>query len=346
MGILSGVRIVEIEGLGPGPFCAMLLADLGADVVTIARASNLNAGNANITRRGKRIVTADIKQEAGRAHCLDIISHADGLIEGMRPGVMERLGLGPEICHATNPKLVYGRLTGWGQDGPLASAAGHDINYIALSGALWYAGQPGQPPFTPPTLVGDIAGGALYLALGMLAAIMKARETGKGDVIDAAIIDGSAHMMNLLLTATATGMMREARGQSALDGAHWYNSFECADGQYISIGPLEPKFYALLLEKIGLSEDPTFTEQFNKEHWPKQTKALTDMFRTKPRQSWCDLLEHTDVCFAPVLKPSEAAAHPHMKSRNIYSAPDDILQTAPAPRFFAPPRPGSAKSSH
>ena len=311
----------------------MLLADLGADVVTLCRAGAGATGDGNIVRRSKKIIEADLKNPDHRDQCLALIARADGLIEGMRPGVMERLGLGPNVCHQKNPRLIYGRLTGWGQDGPLAQAAGHDINYIGLSGALWYAGQPGEPPFAPPTLVGDVAGGALYLAIGLLAGIMKARETGKGDIVDAAIVDGSAHMMNLLLMATASGVMREPRGQSMLDGAHFYASYECADGKYITLGPLEPQFYAILLEKLSLQNDSDFIQQHNPANWPAQKKRLAAIFATKPQSHWCDLLQETDACFAPALSPSQAADHPHMKARNIYNRDNNHLQAAPAPRF-------------
>lgn len=346
MNILTGVKIVEIEGIGPGPFCAMALADLGADVVTLCRPGAAEGASGNIVRRGKRVIAADLKSEQDRAHCLDLVGHADGLIEGMRPGVMERLGLGPDVCLKRNPRLAYGRLTGWGQEGPLSGAAGHDINYIALSGALWYSGRAGTPPFAPPTLVGDIAGGALYLAIGMLSAILKARETGRGDVIDAAIVDGSAHMMNLLLTAWSAGVMNEPRGASMLDGSHWYDSFECEDGAYISLGPLEPQFYRLLLEKLGLENDPDFAEQYNPTSWPKQKEKLAGLIRTKTQSQWSALLEGADVCFAPVLSPSQAAEHPHMKARGTYTNANNVMQAAPAPRFqnhstSSPPEPAT-----
>src|SRR5476649_2070720 len=257
MGVLDGMRIVEIAGIGPGPFCGMLLADMGAQVTLVERAGGkagdpLDLGSNAIVNRGKRSVALDLKDPAAIEAVLRLIEQADVVIEGMRPGVMERLGLGPDVCLARNPRLVYGRMTGWGQHGPMAQAAGHDINYIALSGALWFSGQPGSPPMAPPTLVGDLGGGALYLALGLLAGILNARAGGQGQVVDAAIVDGSAHLMNLVLSAHAAGQQPMARGQGLLDGPHWYGSYVCADGHYISIGALEPQFSALLFKKLGL----------------------------------------------------------------------------------------------
>ena len=336
MTILSGVKIIEIEGIGPAPFCGMHLADLGADVVVVERPGPPgfgDLGDKTITKRGKRVIKLDLKNENDKAQLLKLVEYADGLIEGMRPGVMERLGLGPDVCHKVNPKLAYGRVTGWGQDGPLSHAAGHDINYIALSGALWYAGKPGDPPFAPPTLIGDIAGGGLYLTIGMLAAIMNAWKTGKGDVVDAAMVDGTAHMMNLILSLKASGGVSYERGKSLLDGPHWFDAYECKDGHFITIGSLEPHFYKLLLEKLGLTEYPDFQDQMDINKWPVQKAKLTDLFKTQTREYWCGLMEGTDVCFAPVLNPGEAAEHPHMKARRIYFEKGGALQTAPAPRF-------------
>ncbi len=332
MSILKGVKILEIEGLGPGPFCGMLLADMGADVITLVRPGSSNNVEGNITRRGKNVVGADLKSAEGRDLCLSLVAKADGLIEGMRPGVMERLGLGPDVCMSANPTLAYGRLTGWGQMGPLAQSAGHDINYIALSGALWYAGHKDEAPFAPPTLIGDIAGGSLYLALGLLGTIMQARATGKGDIIDAAIVDGSAHMMNLVLTARAAGLMQETRGSSVLDGSHWYDSYKCKDGKYITLGSLEPQFYALLLQLLKLDSDALFQDQYAVDKWPAQKTTLAAVIAKKTQSEWMDILEGSDACFAPVLAPSEAAEHPHIKAREIYST-ETVLQAAPAPRF-------------
>jgi acetyl-CoA hydrolase len=350
MSILSGVKIIEIEGIGPGPFCGMLLADLGADVIAIERPAAGQFSSSNdtiITKRGKRVINLDLKNDDDKKKLFELIKQADGLIEGMRPGVMERLGLGPDICRAINPKLAYGRVTGWGQDGPLSRAAGHDLNYIALSGALWYSGKPGDPPFAPPSLIGDIAGGALYLTIGMLAAIMKARETGKGDVIDAAMIDGSAHMMNLLLTAKQFGGLQNERGKSMLDGPHWYDSYVCKDDGFITIGSLEPKFYALLLDNLELTDDPLFTSHMDASAWPAQKEKLTTIFKTKTRDEWCVQMEGTDICFAPVLNPDEAATHPHMKARSIYSKDRGSLEAMPSPRFTDNPakKPSNSKTT-
>lgn len=351
MAILSGLRVVEFEGLGPGPFCGMLLADLGADVILIERAGGMNAGPAGIYKRGKRSIVLDLKNEAARDAALAIVATADALIEGLRPGVMERLGLGPEEARARNKKLVYGRLTGWGQTGPLSSAAGHDINYAALTGALWYAGAHdakagAYAPVPPPTLVGDVGGGALYLAIGILAGVMRARETGEGTVIDAAIVDGAAHMMNLLYSLRAAGGLPEQRGGSMLDGAHFYDAYECADGGWISIGPLEPKFYVELVQRLGLEGDPDFAGQFDQSKWPELKDRLRALFREKPRAHWTDLLHGTDVCFAPVLSPDEALNDPHMQARGVLREVGGVLQAAAAPRFdgAAPGDPGPVPS--
>lgn len=342
-GPLAGVRILEIAGLGPGPFCGMLLADLGADVVVVDRlehnSENIALGAAAIIDRGKRSIAVDLKSAEGVATVLDLAGNCDALIEGMRPGVMERLGLGPQQCLERNPRLVYGRMTGWGQQGPLAQAAGHDLNYIALSGALWYSGQPGEPPLAPPTLVGDIGGGALYLAVGVLAAIMSARQTGKGQVVDAAIVDGSAHMMNLLLSLKAAGQLVPSRGQSLLDGPHWYSTYRCADGGFVAVAALEPKFYRLLREKLGLADDADFADGYDRRRWPELKRRMAGLFAMRSRDEWCALLEGSDACFAPVLDPDEAAAHPHMAARGIYQQVDGQLQAAPAPRFSATPAP-------
>jgi len=340
LGPLAGLKVVEIAGIGPGPFCGMVLADLGADVVVVDRvvpnAENMELGPADVTARGKRSIAVDLKSADDVALVLDLIDRSDALIEGMRPGVMERLGLGPDICLARNPALVYGRMTGWGQAGPMAHAAGHDLNYIALSGALWYAGQPGEPPITPPSVVGDV-GGALYLAVGILAGVMSARQTGRGQVVDSAIVDGSAHMLNLLLGLKAAGQMVNARGESILDGPHWYSSYRCADGQFITVGAVEPKFYRLLREKLGLLDAADFEDGQDVARWPDLRQRFADLFATRTRAEWCALLEGSDACFAPVLNPDEAANHPHMAARGVYQVKDGVLQAAPAPRFSAMP---------
>jgi acetyl-CoA hydrolase len=353
MGILSGVKIVEVAGIGPGPFCGMLLADLDAEVILFERpgagGAATDAGTAAIFHRGKKSIAIDLKSARGREVALGLIARADALIEGMRPGTMERLGLGPDTCLARNPKLVYGRMTGWGQAGPLAGAAGHDNNYIALSGALWYAGNAGEPPVAPPTLLGDLGGGALYLAVGLLAGILNARATGKGTVVDAAIVDGSAHLMNLLLSFCATGQFSMERGRSLLDGPHWFATYACADGKFVSVGALEPQFYALLVRTLGLEGDPDFADGYDPARWPRQKARFTELFATRTRDAWCELLEGTDACFAPVLAPEEAARHPHNVARGIYSERDGILQAAPAPRFSSgnvAPGPIPARGQH
>ncbi|MFP5476807.1 MAG: CaiB/BaiF CoA transferase family protein [Gammaproteobacteria bacterium] len=340
MGVLSGVRIVEIAGIGPGPFCGMLLADMGAEVILVERAGQpdaQDAGQSAIVNRGKRSIALDLKDDKAKDAVLRLIDGADALIEGMRPGVMERLGLGPEVCLRRNPRLVYGRMTGWGQEGPLAQAAGHDINYIALSGALWFTGKRGEPPMPPPTLIGDLGGGALYLAVGILAGILHARGTGDGQVVDAAIVDGSAHLMNLLLSVHAAGQQPFERGTGLLDGPAWVGSYACADGHFISISPLEPQFNALLFSKLGLSDDPEFKRAYDPRFYGRLRERLTALFASQPRAHWVKLLEGTDACFAPVLTPAQAMEHSHMAARGVYSRPNGVLQAAPAPRFSATP---------
>jgi len=341
MGPLSGIKIVEMAGIGPGPFCGMLMADLGADVVVVDRLAlapgAIDLEDKAISRRGKRSVAIDIKTPHGVETVLQLVEQADALIEGMRPGVMERLGLGPQMCLARNPRLIYGRMTGWGQDGPLAQAAGHDVNYVALSGAGWFAGQPDQAPVPPPSLVGDIGGGAMYLAVGLLSAILRVRSGGPGQVVDAAIVDGAAHMSNMLLALRASGQMPDARGQGLLDGPHWYNTYRCADGGFITIGALEPQFYRLLRDKLGLANDAQFDAHHDAKAWPALRQRLAECFAQKPREDWCKLLEGTDACFAPVLTPAQAAAHPHMKARGVYSNTPIGLQANAAPRFSDTP---------
>jgi crotonobetainyl-CoA:carnitine CoA-transferase CaiB-like acyl-CoA transferase len=341
MGVLDGVRIVEIAGIGPGPFCGMLLADMGAEVILVERAGKggdmLDLGKHAIVNRGKQSITLDLKDPEAIEAVLRLIEGADALIEGMRPGVMERLGLGPDVCLARNPRLVYGRMTGWGQQGPLAQAAGHDLNYIALSGALWFSGEAGQPPMAPPTLVGDLGGGALYLAMGILAGIINASTNGVGQVVDAAIVDGSANLMNLLLSAHSAGQQPLERGRGLLDGAHWARTYTCADGLFVSVQALEPQFNALLFSKLGLGDDPDFKSPYDPRQWGPLRQRLEVVFASQPRQHWIDLLEGTDACFAPVLTPAEALDHPHMAERGVYSRKDGVLQAAPAPRFSATP---------
>jgi acetyl-CoA hydrolase len=340
-GPLAGLRVLEIYGIGPVPFCGMLLADLGADVVLVdraqANAENIDIGKHSVVNRGKRSIALDLKSPEGVETLLALVENCDALMEGMRPGVMERLGLGPDVCLARNPRLVYGRMTGWGQTGPLSQAAGHDINYIGLSGALWYSGQPGEAPTTPPSLVGDVGGGSMYLAVGLLAAVMSARATGQGQVVDAAIVDGSAHMMNLLMGLKSAGQFSNERGRSILDGPHWYRSYRCADGKFVTIGALEPKFHQILMDKLGLANDPAFATPRDPKQWPQLHQQFVEIFASRPRAHWCELLEGTDACFAPVLDPDEAAAHPHMAARGVYGRIDGVLQANPAPRFSRTP---------
>ena len=342
MGVLDGIRVVEIAGIGPGPFCGMLLADMGAEVILVERAGAagvdmLDLGKSAIINRGKRSVALNLKDPQAVDAVLRLTDGADALIEGMRPGVLERLGLGPETCLSRNPGLVYGRMTGWGQEGPLAQAAGHDLNYIALSGALWFAGEPGKPPLPPPTLIGDLGGGALYLAMGILAGILNARRTGIGQVVDAAIVDGSANLMNLLLSAHAAGQQPLERGCGLLDGPHWSGTYACSDGHFISVQALEPHFNAMLFRKLGLGDDPAFQNPYEPRRWRSLRDRMASLFATQPRQHWVSLLEGSDACFAPVLTPVEAVTHPHMAARGIYSERDGVLQAAPAPRFSVTP---------
>jgi len=333
--MLEGLRIIEFQGLGPGPFAGKWFTDHGAEVTLIARTGGdalPGMAGDSLLDRAKQRLTLDLKQDSDREAALELISDADGLIEGFRPGVMERLGLGPEICHARNPRLVYGRMTGWGQDGPLAQNAGHDLTYIARSGALWYAGQPREPPFPPPTLVGDIGGGAMYLVSGMLAGFWRAAREGRGCVVDAAIVDGSAHMMALLASIRLQGGFVTERGASLLDGPHWSRCYRCADGGFIAVQALEPKFYARFLDLLGLSEDPEFARQFDPRLWPSLTGRLSRLFAQHPRDHWSAIFDGTDACVAPVLSPEEAAQDPHIRARGIWAAE----APAPAPRFFDP----------
>ena len=350
--MLDGIRIIEIEGLGPGPFAGMTLADLGADVIVVHRkasAATPGAAQNSLLDRGKRSIALDLKESGDVALLSGLIAGADGLIEGFRPGVMERLGLGPQDCARLNPRLVYGRMTGWGQEGPLAGTAGHDINYIGLSGALWYGSLPGEPPMAPPTLVGDIGGGALYLVVGMLAGILRARATGEGTTVDAAIVDGSAHMMNLLMALRPSGGLSHKRGQSLLDGPHWCRTYRTADGGFMGVQSLEPKFYAILLDKLGLSSDAEFASQYDPALWPRLTARLAAIFAKRTRAEWTALFDGSDACVAPVLHPEEAADNPHMRAREVWQTVDGVLQAAPAPRFAnaaTPPGQIPARGEH
>ena len=331
-GPLAGVRVVEMAGLGPGPFCAMLLADLGAQVLRIARPGT-PVDPRDITTRSRPQLNLDLRRAEGSAAALDLIAGADLLIEGFRPGVMERLGLGPEPCRARNPKLVYGRMTGWGQHGPLAHAAGHDINYIALSGALHAIGRAGEAPVPPLNYVGDFGGGGMLLAVGLLAALHEAGRSGQGQVIDAAMTDGSALLSAFMYGFKAQGQWSNQRGENMLDGgAHFYDSYACADGKYIAVGAIEPQFYAELRACCGI-EDPLFDAQMDAARWPLLKLRLADIFRSRTRDEWCALLEGSDACVAPVLDWDEAPAHAHNQARQTFVDVDGVQQPAPAPRF-------------
>lgn len=338
---LHGVRIVEFEGIGPGPLAGRMLADMGAEVTVIARvqpgAVNRRIGSAadNPLRQGKRVVMLDLKTAAGVAQALDLVAAADALIEGNRPGVMERLGLGPAECAARNPRLIYGRMTGWGQDGPLAPAAGHDLNYVALTGLLSLSARPGERPILPPTIVGD-AGGALGLAFGIACALVDARASGRGRVVDAAIVDVVAMLGILVQWIRASGQIDGAL-PSPFHDSPFYDVYECADGGCVTIGALEPQFYALLLAKLGLA-DVAPAAQYDRAQWPGLKARLTALFLTRPRDAWCALLEGSDVCFAPVLSIAEAAVHPHNVARGVYAVTaSGAVQVAAAPRFMPLP---------
>ncbi|MFC4341651.1 CaiB/BaiF CoA transferase family protein [Cupriavidus numazuensis] len=351
MGPLQGVRIVELAGIGPAPFCAMLLADLGATVIRVDRKEPSGLGLSrplqfDLVLRNRKSIRVDLKDPAGLELVRALIDKADALIEGFRPGVTERLGLGPDACLARNPKLVYGRLTGWGQDGPLAQSAGHDINYIAITGLLSAIGRAGQAPTAPLNVVGDYAGGSVYAALGIVSALLEARSSGKGQVVDAAIADGVASLLTIQTGLRAAGLVGPERGTNLLDtGAPFYDTYECADGKYISIGPIEAKFYRLLLDRIGL-DAPELANPEDRASWPAARRLFAAHFKTRTRAQWTELLEGTDACFAPVLDLDEAVAHPHLKARGTFVEVGGVMQPAPAPRFSrtrpAEPRPPAA----
>jgi alpha-methylacyl-CoA racemase len=356
-GPLAGVRILELAGIGPGPFAAMLLADMGAEVVRVDRAQAVREGGgpapADPLLRGRRSIAVDLKSPDGVEALLGMVASADALIEGFRPGVTERMGLGPEVCLSRNPRLVYGRMTGWGQEGPYASTAGHDINYIALAGALEAVGRNGQPPTPPLNLVGDFGGGAMFLAFGVVCGILEARTTGQGQVVDAAMVDGAAALMSMFYGMKAMGMWGPERGTNLLDsGAHFYDVYECADGGYVSIGSIEPQFYAELLRLTGLEEawEGDLPSQHDRSQWPALKERLAAIFRTRTRDEWCATMEGTDVCFAPVLSLDEAHEHPHMAARGTFTEVAGIRQPAPAPRFSRTPgaieRPPSSPGQH
>ncbi len=349
MGPLHGLRIIELEAIGPVPMCTMLLADLGADAVRIDRREPSGLGLAMdrrfaVNSRNRRSVALDLKSAPGRDAALRLIARADVLLEGFRPGVAERLGLGPQACHALNPALIYGRMTGFGQTGPLAQAAGHDLNYIALTGALHAIGPRGGKPVPPLNLVGDYGGGALYLALGVLAALHERKTSGRGQVVDAAMVDGAASLASMFYGLAAAGNWAEPRGENLLDGgAPYYDTYETADAMYVAIGAIEPKFFAELAKRIGLPE--RFVKGQNKRSlWPEMRSALAAIFMTRTRDEWCALLEGSDACFAPVLSMAEAPSHAHAKVRGAFIHIDGVVQPGPAPRFdrSVPPAPRPA----
>ena len=334
MGPLTGIRVVEMAGIGPGPFTAMMLSDLGAEVIRVDRLSHKGIGHrANVLNRGRKSIAVDLKNPRGVETTLRLIRQADVVLEGFRPGVMERLGLGPEKCLSVNPRLIFGRMTGWGQTGPLSQAAGHDINYISIAGALGAMGYADRPPAPPLNLVGDFGGGAMYLLTGILAALVERATSEQGQIIDAAMSDGTASLLSPFFGLMAMNMWTTDRFSNRLDGgAFYYGSYECSDGRYISIGSLEPQFYALLLGKAEIT-DPEFQEQLDEAAWPAKREKLTQLFKTKTRQQWCDIMEGTDVCFAPVLDLKEAPNHPHNIDRKTFVEFDGVVQPAPAPRF-------------
>jgi alpha-methylacyl-CoA racemase len=339
-GPLTGYRIIEIAGIGPGPFAAMLLADMGAEVVRVERAGAVrgplpDGAHYDVLLRGRRNVAIDLKHPDGVEALLTLVESADALIEGFRPGVMERLGIGPDECRSRNPKLVFGRMTGWGQDGPYSQAAGHDINYISLAGALAHFGRAGEAPVPPLNMVGDFGGGGMFLAYGVVCGLLEAQRSGQGQVVDTAMVDGAAVLMSMFWAFRSIGMHDEnARGTNLLDtGAHFYDVYRCSDDEYISLGSIEPQFYAELLRLTGLEGDEQFAKQMDKTQWPDLKVRLAEVFAQKSRAEWCEIMEATDVCFAPVLTMGEAAEHPHNLERNTFIDVAGTRQPAPAPRF-------------
>ncbi len=334
MGPLHGIRILELAGIGPGPFCGMMLADMGAEVIRIDRPGGnpLAGGMHDVLFRNRRTLALDLKHPDGVATVLRLCERADAIFEGFRPGVVERLGVGPEACAKVNPKLVYGRMTGWGQTGPLAHAAGHDINYIALSGALHTIGRRGERPLPPLNLVGDFGGGGMMLAFGLVCGILEARSSGRGQVVDASMVEGSAALMAMFFGARAAGLHREERGTNMLDtGAPFYDVYETKDGRYMAVGPIEPQFFAILRERLGL--DAAFGGQLEMARWPEQKEAIAAIFRTKTRDEWSAIFEGTDACVSPVLSMEEAPAHPHNAARKSFVKVGGAVQHAPTPRF-------------
>ena len=337
-GPLSGIKVIEIAGIGPGPFCAMMLADMGADVLRVDRAGSVRdepaeRPSADLLNRGRRSVGVDLKHPEGVATILRLVDEADVLMEGFRPGVMERLGLGPDTCLERNPRLVYGRMTGFGQEGPLAQAAGHDINYISMAGALAHIGRAGEKPLPPLNLVGDFGGGGMLLAFGLVSALVERASSGKGQVVDAAMVDGAAVLMTMIHSFLGIGAWNNERGTNLLDtGAHFYDTYETKDGRYVSVGSIEPQFYAELLRLTGL-EGQELPGQMDRAAWPEWRERLTGIFKSKTRDEWCEIMEGSNVCFAPVLTMGEAPLHPHNVARSTFVTFEDRVQAAPAPRF-------------
>jgi alpha-methylacyl-CoA racemase len=339
-GPLVGYRIIELAGIGPGPFAAMMLADMGAEVIRVERAQAVRSPlpdepSFDVLQRGRRNIALDLKHPDAVDTFLDLVERADALLEGFRPGVMERLGLGPTECHERNPKLVYGRMTGWGQDGPYGPTAGHDINYISLAGALAHYGRAGGPPTPPLNMVGDFGGGGMFLAYGVVCALLEAQRSGQGQVVDTAMVDGTAVLMSMFWAMRSVGLFDEnARGTNLLDtGAHFYDVYETADHEYVSFGSIEPQFYAEFLRLTGLQDDAEFARQHDKANWPHMKERMAELVRTKTRAEWCELMEGTDVCFAPVLTMGEATQHPHNVARSTFVELAGTVQPAPAPRF-------------
>ena len=340
---LTGLRIIELAGIGPGPFAGMMLADHGAEVIRVERIGSGKAGpevppEKDILLRSRKTIELDLKSPASRDVLLDLVRSADGLIEGFRPGVIERLGIGPDVLLNANPKLVIGRMTGWGQTGPMAAMAGHDLNYIAVSGALHGVGRRGGKPVVPLNLFGDFGGGGMVLAFGMLAALHHAKATGQGQVVDAAMTDGSALLTSMIQTFRQIGIWQDDRGINLLDGgAHFYDTYETADGKYISVGAIEPQFYATLLDILGLTADPEFQGQMNAAKWDQQRTRLADIFRTRTREEWDAEFMGTDACYAPVMSLQEATEHPHNTARGTFQTSAGIVQPSPAPRYSVSP---------
>jgi len=341
MGPLDGVKILEIAGIGPGPFASMMLSDMGAEILRVDRAQVVSGQTGppplDFLARGRRSIGLDLKNPKGVEMLLRLVERADAILEGFRPGVMERLGVGPDVCLERNPRIIYGRMTGWGQEGPLAQVAGHDINYIALAGALEPIGRKGQKPLPPLNLVGDFGGGGMLLAFGVACALVERASSGKGQVVDAAMVDGAAALMTIFHGAEQSGWWKSERGTNLLDtGAHFYDTYETSDGKYISLGSIEPQFYAELIQKIGWA-DQDLPGQMDRSQWESLSERFTKLFKTKTRDQWCEILEGSDACFAPVLSMSESREHPHIKARNTFVEVAGSPQPAPAPRFSRTP---------